>query len=139
MTASQVQRLDFRQFLLSLFADLARDQNFRCCFKANHRELHEFFWSLKQDDPGKDFVEDLLFDRNGNYAHCDEVDELLQEFQLSGVLARPNPTYKFNDIALSSGSYAEDFRKGLTPEQLEKYHAVLTRFKEELGVRAPRR
>ncbi len=126
--------LDARKLLLALFVDLVSDKNYRNCFKAAHRELHEFFWKLKQDDPSKPFVENLLFDTNGNYPHCDQVDELFQEFQLSGVLSRPNPTYKYNDIAITKSPSGEEFKDGLSPEQKKSYENILKDFKQELGV-----
>lgn len=127
--------LDTRKFLLALLVDLASDQNYKPCFRAAHRELHQFFWGLKQDERSKGFVQDLLFDINGNYPHCDQIDELLQEFQLSGVLSRPNPTYKYNDIAITRTQSREDFLKSLSAGQEKEYQEVLTRFKQQLGVR----
>ena len=124
-----------RKFLIALFADLASDKNFKRCFKDAHRELHRFFWAIKQNERSKYFVEDLLFDRNGTFPHSEEIDELLQEFQLSGILSRPNPTYKYNDIAITNSPFAEEFRNSLTAEQKDLYEEILKKFKEELGVR----
>lgn len=128
--------LNAREFLLSLFVDLANDKNFSPCFKGNHEAVHGFFWTLAQDDTTKPFVVDLLFDANGNYPYSEQIDELLQEFQLSGVLSRPNPTYKYNDIAITSRSYADEFKKTLSPDQKSIYEKVLITFKEKLGVSA---
>jgi len=128
--------LNAREFLLSLFVDLANDKNFRPCFKGNHEAVHGFFWTLAQDDTTKPFVVDLLFDANGNYPYSEQIDEFLQEFQLSGVLSRPNPTYKYNDIAITSRSYADEFKKTLSPGQKSIYEKVLSTFKEKLGVSA---
>jgi len=128
--------LDARRLLLAILVDLVGDKNFQNCFKAAHRELHGFFWKLKQKKSTKRFVEGLLFDVNGNYPHCEEVDELLQEFQLSGVLSRPNPTYRYNDIAITQSPSGEDFKKELTSERLMSvYDEILAAFKRELGVR----
>ena len=136
MSAPSDVMIDTRKFLLALFVDLATDKNFKPRFRAAHRDLHQFFWRLKQEDRSRGFVEDLLFDTNGNYPHCDQIDELLQEFQLSGVLSRPNPTYKFNDIAITRSQSRDDFLKGL-PQALEKdYLDVVNRFKQDLGERA---
>lgn len=126
--------LKVREFLLSLFADLANDKNFRPCFKGDHKALQRFFWTLAQDDNTKPFVVDLLFDANGNYPYSEQIDELLQVFQLSGVLSRPNPTYKYNDIALISRSYADEFKRTLSPDQESIYEKIFASFKEELGV-----
>ena len=136
MSAPSDVSIDTRKFLLALFVDLATDKNFKPCFRAAHRDLHQFFWSLKQDDRSKGFVEDSLFDTNGNYPHSDQIDELLQEFQLSGVLSRPNPTYRFNDIAITKGESRDDFLKRLPADQKEEYQEVLNRFKQDLGVPA---
>lgn len=119
-------------------ADLAQDKNFSRCFKAAHREMHLFFWSLSQTAEYRPFVEDLLFDANGNFPHCEQIDELLQEFQLSGVLSRPNPTYRFNDIAITSSPSGEEFKRNLSEKQRESYHRILDLFKQELGVPAPK-
>jgi hypothetical protein len=127
-----------RKFLLALVADLAQDKNFRGSFKAAHRELHLFFWKLRQAADYRPFVEDLLFDANGNFPHCEQLDELLQEFQLSGVLSRPNPTYKFNDIAITSSPSGDEFKRNLSDKQRDIYHRILEMFKRDLGVPAPK-
>jgi hypothetical protein len=126
--------LDVRKFLLALFTDLAADKNYSKCFRAARKELHRFFWRIRQDDRRKVFVEALLFDTNGNYPHCQEIDELLQEFQLSGVLSRPNPTYKYNDIAITGTPSATEFKVRLSPEEKQLYAEILDEFKKELGV-----
>jgi len=127
--------LNLRELLLSLFADLANDKNFKPCFKASHKSLHQFFWECSQGEQTNPFVADVLFDANGNYPYSDQIDELLQEFQLSGVLSRPNPTYKYNDVAVTNNSYAEEYKKKLSPDQKEFYEKILGNFKEKLGVR----
>ena len=124
--------------MLALVADLAQDKNYAGCFKGAHRELHLFFWRLRQNQEYKSFVEDLLFDSNGNYPHCEQIDELLQEFQLSGVISRPNPTYKFNDISITSSPSGDEFKRNLSPTQLESYHKILELFKRDLGVPTPK-
>ena len=127
--------INLREFLLSLFADLANDKNFRPCFKGDHKAVHRFFWTFTQDDKTKPFVAELLFDANGNYPYSEQIDEILQEFQLSGVLSRPNPTYKYNDIAVTSRSYADEFKKTLSADHRSIYEEILDSFKEKLGVR----
>ena len=126
--------LDTRKFLLALLVDLVDDKNYRKCFRAAHRELHRFFYDLTKDEATRPFVDDLLFDTNGNYPWSDQIDELLQEFQLSGVLSRPNPTYRYNDIAITTSAPANDFRNGLSDAQQRSYGRVLDAFKKELGV-----
>jgi hypothetical protein len=126
---------DARKLLLALLVDLAADRNFRPCFKAAHRQLHQFFWELREDPASRVFVQDLLFDTNGNYPHSEQIDQLLQEFQLSGVLSRPNPTYKYNDIAITESPIVVDLKASLPPDQLEQYDKILGRFKSELGVK----
>lgn len=125
-----------RKFLLALLTDLTADRNYKRCFKAAHRELHHFFWQLKQDERSACFVEDLLFDTNGNYPHCDRIDELLQELQLSGVLSRPNPTYRYHDISVTESPSAEEFKMSLSDERKEEYGRALDGFKRELGIPA---
>jgi len=123
-----------RKFLLALLSDLAGDKNYRRCFKAAHKELHYFFWKIKQKANSMEFIKDLLFDTNGNFPHSGQIDELLQEFQLSGILSRPNPTYRYNDIAIDHNPSAEEFKNNLTPEQKTRYEEILKEFKKELGV-----
>lgn len=135
MSTNSIRSQVARYFLLSLLVDLANDKNFRRCFKAAHRELHNFFWRMKQNDETKGFVSDLLFDTNGNFPHSEKVDEILQEFQLSGILSRPNPTYRYNDIAITNSPSAEEFRSNLNTEARMAYDRVLEDFKTELGVR----
>ncbi len=126
--------LEPRKFVLSLLIDLATDLNFKQCFKAAHRELHHFFWRIRQDPQSACFVDDFLFDINGNYPHCQQIDELLQELQLSGVLSRPNPTYKYHDIAVTESPSAEEFKASLSTDQARAYEKVLDSFKHDLGV-----
>lgn len=136
MSPTSTASTDARKFLLALLVDLAGDLNFNRCFKAAHRELHHFFWRVKQNQRSACFVEDLLFDTNGNYPHCDQIDELLQELQLAGVLSRPNPTYRYHDIGIHESPSAGEFKASLSPEQMESYKQVLEDFKRDLGIRA---
>ena len=134
MSATSSASLDARKFLLALLGDVACDRNFRRCFKAAHREVHQFFWQLKQRQESKPFVGELLFDTNGSYPHCEQLDELLQEFQLAGVLTRPNPTYRYNDIAITGSPSVEEFKAALSGELRNIYDRILDEFKRELGV-----
>lgn len=127
--------LDVRKFFLALLDDLAHDKNFKNYFKAAHKEVHLFFWKLKQELRYKPFVEEFLFDTNGTYPHCDQIDELLQEFQLSGILSRPNPTYKYNDIAITDIFSGKDFKSVLLGDQKKNYEEILESFKQKLGIR----
>jgi hypothetical protein len=135
MASTPTASFDARTLLLALLVDLAADKNFKSCFKAAHRDLHHFFWTLKQEERSRPFVQDLLFDTNGNYPHSEQIDELLQELQLSGVLTRPNPTYRYNDIAITRSSAADQFRKRLSLDQEGVYKDILKRFQDNLGVR----
>jgi hypothetical protein len=134
MATSSVTSVDERKFLLSLLVDLTSDLNYKRCFKAAHRDLHQFFWLLKKDAELKNFVQNLLFDINGNYPHSDQIDELLQEFQLSGVLSRPNPTYRYNDITINDPAIGAEFKEGLSSDQRNNYQKILELFKRDLGV-----
>jgi hypothetical protein len=137
MPSASVASIDTRKFLLAILVDLANDRNFNKCFKAAHRELHQFFWRVKQRRESACFVDDLLFDTNGNYPHCDQIDELLQELQLSGVLSRPNPTYRYHDIGIVEIPSADEFKGNLSDVQRQSYEQVVEEFKRELGIRAP--
>ncbi len=136
MSSTSTASTDVRKFLLALLVDLENDRNFNRCFKAAHRELHHFFWQVKQAQRSACFVEDLLFDINGNYPHCDQIDELLQELQLSGVLSRPNPTYRYHDIGVHESPSAAEFKASLSSEQMKSYEQVVEDFKRDLGIRA---
>ena len=136
MSETSDPSLDARTFVLAILVDITADRNFDNRFKAAHRELHRFFWELKQHEQYKPFVEDLLFDTNGNYPHCHRIDELLQEFQLSGVLSRPNPTYKYNDIAIRGTASADEFKETLSADRRTHYQMILDDFKRQLGVPA---
>jgi hypothetical protein len=137
MSSTSTASTDVRKFLLALLVDLAGDKNFKPYFKAAHRELHHFFWRLTKDQRFASFVDDLLFDTNGNYPHCDQIDELLQELQLAGVLSRPNPTYRYHDIGIRESRSAEEFKASLSPDQMKSYQQVVDGFKQDLGIRAP--
>ncbi|MCX7427626.1 MAG: hypothetical protein NTW96_18600 [Planctomycetia bacterium] len=137
MSSTSTAATDTRKFLLALLVDLENDKNFSPPrFRAAHRDLHHFFWQVKQNQQSACFVQDLLFDTNGNFPHCDQIDELLQELQLSGVLSRPNPTYRYHDIGIHESPSAVEFKGSLSPEQMKSYEQVVKDFKRELGVRA---
>ncbi len=137
MSTTQEAQSDIRGFVLGLVVDLASDRNFRPSFRAAHKDLHRFFWQLKEEERSP-FVSQLLFDTNGNYPMSEALDELLHEFQLSGVLSRPNPAYKFNDVAVSNSAFADEFKQNLTPDLKRTYEEVSKRFRDKLGVREQR-
>lgn len=136
MSTTASASLNLRRFLLALIADLAADRKLRPCFKAAHRQLHVFFWELTQSERTLPFVEDLMFDTNGSYPQSEQIDDFLQELQLSGILSRPNPTYRYNDIAITSSPSGDEFKDQLTAEQRAAYAEVLSAFKAQLGVPA---
>ncbi len=132
-----VQAVDIRNFLLALLADLPLDRNYDPPrFIDAHRDIHIFFWHLKQRQDTKLFVQDLLFDTNGNYPHCEQLDELLQEFQLSSLISRQNPAYKYNDIGIANAPYGDEFRRSLGEPLRTVYDGILKEFRSTLGVRA---
>jgi len=135
MPITSTASTDTRKFLLALLVDLVGDMNFDNCFKAAHRELHHFFWQVKENPQSACFVEDLLFDTNGNYPYCDQIEELLQELQLSGVLSRPNPTYRYHDIGIRESPSAAEFKASLSSDQMKSYEQVVEGFKRDLGIR----
>jgi hypothetical protein len=91
---------------------------------------------MKKDHARSGFVSELLFDTNGNYPYSEQLDQILQQFQLCGVLSRPNPTYKYNDISISPGPSNQQLRGSLSPEQQGAYRLMADDFKEKLGVPA---
>jgi hypothetical protein len=135
MATAQDAQFDIRRFVLALVVDLASDKNFKPSFRAAHKKLHGFFWQLKKDEHVRPFVSELLFDTNGNYPMSETLDELLHEFQLSGVLCRPNPAYKFNDVSVNKSALADEFKRALTSDLKRSYEEVSKRFREDLGVR----
>lgn len=134
MNSLSSESLDVRSFLIALVSDVAEDKNYKKCFISNHKEVQLFFYGLKTNPRYKLFVQDLLFDTNGNYPHCDEIDELLQEFQLSGIISRPNPTYKFNDIDITKNPSGEKFKNSLSVDRKVQYDEILSSFRQNLGV-----
>ena len=136
MSTTSSASLDVRRFLLALIADLAADRKCQPCFKAAHRQLHVFFWQLRQSERTRPFVEDLMFDTNGSYPQSEQIDDFLQELQLSGILSRPNPTYRYNNIAITSTPAGDEFKRALRPDQRAAYDEVLAAFKAQLGVPA---
>lgn len=130
--------VDVRRFVLALCSEVVFDKNYENRFRSAHRDMHRFFWRLSQDPETSRFVAGLLFDTNGSYPHCEELDELFQELQLSGLLARPNPTYRYNDITFSAYSYVEHLMRELsTDEQATYKKKVVDSFKRELGLHVP--
>ena len=135
MTRKPGEPIDVKRFLLALFSDVVADFRFERRFKSGHRDLHRFFWLLSREESTRPFVSQLLFDVNGNYPHSLQLDELFQELQLSGLLARPNPTYRYNDICFTTRSYADELQKELSPEEKDAYEKILHAFENELCVK----
>ena len=134
MARSPGDPVGLRSFVLALCSDVAGDMNFESRFRSGHQDLHRFFWQLSQDAKTRCFVSGLLFDTNGNYPYSADIDGLFQELQLSGLLARPNPTYRFNDITFSTRLYAEDLKKELSQDEKEVFGSIVEAFKRELCV-----
>lgn len=128
--------VDTRLFVLALLSDVAGDRRCGSRFKSGHQDIHVFFWGLSREPETEPLVGGLLFDTNGTYPYSLEIDELLQEFQLSGLLARPNPTYRYNDIKFSTPEYSVELKKALSTEQKNAYDQVVERFKQKLCVPA---
>jgi hypothetical protein len=136
-TDASAPAVDVRKFLLALLADLPLDRNYDPPrFIDAHRDIHIFFWQLKQRRDTKIFVQDLLFDTNGNYPHCEQIDEFLQEFQLSSLISRQNPAYKYNDVGIANTPYGDEFRRDLGEPLRIVYDGILKEFRSALGVRA---
>ncbi len=58
----------------------------------NHRNLHENFYDLKKKHP--EYFMRLRFDTNGHYPISDDLDSILQDFQISGRINKLNPGFK---------------------------------------------
>ena len=83
---NEMARIDFQSFLLALFVELVHDANYQNGFKFDHQLFHEFFYKLKLYPRNDSFVEELMFDTNGTYPTSAQIDVILRQFHLSGIL-----------------------------------------------------
>jgi hypothetical protein len=61
-------------------------------FTGNHEQLHRCFYELKQQHPK--YFQRLTFDVNSNYPYSKDLDSILQDFQICGIINKLNPTFK---------------------------------------------
>jgi hypothetical protein len=61
-------------------------------FSSNHEKLHNCFFSLKEKYP--DYFKRLRFNRNGHYPISEDLDSILQDFQIAGIINKTNPEFK---------------------------------------------
>ncbi len=60
-------------------------------FTRSPARIHEFFKRAQDDPASHGVLRDLRFDTNGVHAYSKDLQEILSRFQLTGVLASPNP------------------------------------------------
>ncbi|MCJ7449699.1 MAG: hypothetical protein MUO72_18650 [Bacteroidales bacterium] len=68
-------------------------------FTSNHEQLHRNFYRLKKDFP--QYFERLTFDTNGHYPYSEDLDSILQDFQICGIINKLNPKFRtiiFNEV-----------------------------------------
>lgn len=61
-------------------------------FINNHENIHRCFFQLKNQFPN--YFQRLTFDTNGHYPYSKDLDCILQDFQLCGIINKLNPTFK---------------------------------------------
>ena len=61
-------------------------------FTGNHEKIHRCFYGLKNQFP--DYFQRLTFDVNSHYPYSKDLDSILQDFQVCGIINKLNPTFK---------------------------------------------
>ncbi len=75
----------------SIFTQYFTDKNTRA-FTGNHERIHRNFYSLKKHYP--EYFHRLSFDENNHYPYSRDLDAILQDFQICGIINKLNPTFK---------------------------------------------
>jgi len=61
-------------------------------FTGNHEKIHRSFYELKLRHPK--YFQRLAFNTNNYYPYSKELDAILQDFQVCGIINKLNPTFK---------------------------------------------
>jgi len=67
-------------------------------FTRRWTDLHQFFYDISRDPKYTSLFDDLLFDTNGPFPFCSEIDEILSGIHLSGIIGTPNPVMEAYSI-----------------------------------------
>lgn len=103
-------------------------------FTRSWTKLHQFFYKISQDPKYSDLFEDLLFDTNGPIPFSEEIDEILGELQLSGIIGSPNPVLKVYSINVTYSDIEkriDDFYT-LPDEVMDNIKDIASKFSSEL-------
>lgn len=71
-------------------------------FTGNHEEIHKNFYQLKQHFP--EHFSRLSFNTNGHYPVSKDLDSILQDFQVCGIINKLNPKFR-TIIFKGAGNY----------------------------------
>ena len=126
--------LNIRRLLLALLSDVAEDKTFSAVLRLGIETSMFFSGNLARTKQRNPLWHG--FCRYKGIPSPLQIDELLQELQLSGLLARPNPTYRYNDIKFSKRPYGKELKQDLSENQQQVYDGIVKEFKEELCERA---
>jgi len=77
--------------------------------------------------------DDLLFDTNGGYPFCEKLDEILSEFQLSGIIGSKNPILKEYSIDIG-GIEEKEVYDYVSPKDVPNIKKLADLFVSNLGV-----
>jgi hypothetical protein len=113
--------------LLALILESSKEIN---SFKRSWTEIHSFFYQMKKNDEFSNLFENFLFDNNGPYPYCEKIDEILSEFQLTGIISSPNPILKEYTINIKKEIDEQNFSFNF---EIEKIKKLSTLFSKNLG------
>ena len=87
------------------------------------------FYEAKLDARFSGLLRDFLFDTNGDSPYCEELDDLLLNKHIAGVVGLPNPTWSENRInAARPDGWSDDVRAmfGVDADAFEQMVALLS-------------
>lgn len=102
-------------------------------FKRNWTKIHAFFFGIKSDSSFGYLFEDLMFDTNGPYPYCEELETILSEFQSTGIIGSHNPALRDYTINISEEDF-EQTTTALRRNDKDKIEEISRKFSEELGI-----
>jgi hypothetical protein len=103
-------------------------------FKRNWIGIHTFFYQIKSDSRYSDLFNDLMFDTNGPYPYCEDLEIIMSEFQSTGIIGSHNPIlrdYTINVTESDCQSISELFRRA----DVDKLGEISKKFIEDLGIK----
>jgi hypothetical protein len=102
-------------------------------FKRSWTKVHSFFFEMKQTEEFSDLFIDFLFDTNGPYPYCEKLDEILSEFQLTGIIGSSNPMLREYLINVNKQD-TKDLSFSLSAEELSKIEKLANAFSKNVGI-----